>query len=627
MRFSSFSLVLASHFAKSDFILPQPMSLVSTGFSTQISWSTDPVTGPVSLFLVPEGVQDASASISAIGTQIPNDGMYQWVPRDTPNAAESYFSILMVDSKNVKTVSGTFLIVGLQSFQTGGELRRRVNSGTKSTDSGKNEGYKKFNLTETKTVHSESKESSKSVVLETSLLACSAVVTKTKYLYLTATDGANTKTKSSNGSESTGASASLAFNLDRRSTDISGSFRLMSLGKRFQASNSTSRSNSTFQNAILKHNYGLNSSSSSSSSEAGPEKGYDSQSSSSGSTSEKGSGSKHSASNSNWKGSSGSESLSSGHGSKGTKNSSGYESGSKGSNEHGHGSSSNSNSGHESNSTLEHTSTKIDCTLVTSKTIIYVSSSRNTHTQETKTYTSNINKTTLIQTNTIISTASESLFSIPTPATLASSYILASTSTLAISTISLAGISTIVTSTIQTTHVSHVSETSQFTSLAPPESIQSISLFSASISIPSITSITTPLSPMLTSPETTVIVSSPSTSSTQSTATAIPTPNIPPTNPSNTNSPTPPPLPSPSLSLSPQITTSSDIQTIYLPPVTLTTLSTSTTPSAVYNLTIQSATGTALSVFTGGGGSRYEGSREGFVLWIGVGLGIVGCVL
>ncbi|TGO43529.1 hypothetical protein BOTNAR_3191g00010 [Botryotinia narcissicola] len=505
MRFSSFSLVfLASHFAKGDFILPQPMSHVSTGFPTQISWSTDPVTGPVSLFLVPEGVQDASASISAIGTQIPNDGMYQWILRDTPNAAESYFSILMVDSKNVKTVSGTFLIVGLQSFQTGFELRRRVDSGTKSSDSGKNEGYKKYNSTETKTVKSKSKEPSKSAAQETSLPACSAVVTKTKYLYLDATNGANTETKSSDGSESTGAPASLGSNLKRRSTDISVSSKPMNIGKRFPASNSTSRSKSTFQNSSLKHNYGLNSSSTS---EAGIKKGYDSQSSSSGFISEKGSGSKHSASNSNSKGSSGSESSSSGHNSKGTKDSSSYKPGSKESDEyghgHGHGSSSNSSSGHESNSTLRNTSTQTDCTLVTSTTIIYVSSSIDTHTQETKTYTSNINKTTLIQTNTIISIASESLFSISTPATPASSSILASTSTLAVSTISLAGISTFATSTIQNTQVSHVSETSQVTILAPPESMQSTPIFSTSISIPSITSITTPPSPMLTSLETT----------------------------------------------------------------------------------------------------------------------------
>lgn len=328
-----------------------------------------------------------SALIACIA-QIPNDGMYQWVPRDMLDTAESYFSILMVDSKDLKTVSDSFLLVGLQSFQPGGELRRRVNSGTKPSDNGKNEGYNKSNSTKTKTktktVKSKNKEASKSAVRETSLLACSAVVTKTKYMYLGATEGANTKTKSSDRSESTGTSASLAFYLDRRTTDIPGSSKYMNLGKRFSASNSTSSSKSTFQNSGLKHNYGSNSSSSAS--EAGPKKSYDSQSSSSGSTSEKGSSSKHSASNSNSKGSPGSESSSSGHDSKGNKDPSAYGSGSKESDEYGHGDghgfSSSSKSGHESNSTLGHTSTQNDCTLVTSTTIIYVSSSRNTHTQE-----------------------------------------------------------------------------------------------------------------------------------------------------------------------------------------------------------------------------------------------------
>ncbi|KAF7885542.1 uncharacterized protein EAF02_004051 [Botrytis sinoallii] len=616
MRFSFFSLVfLVSYFAKGDFILPQPTSHITTGFPTQISWSTDPVTGPVSLFLVPAGVQDASTSISAIGTQIPNDGMYQWVPRDTLTTAESYFSILMVDSKNIQTVSGTFLIVGLQSFQPGGELRRRVNSSIKSSDSGKNEGYKKSNSTETKTVKSESKEQpSKSVVLETGLSACSAVVTKTKYLYFGATNVANTKTKSSNGSKSSGTLTPLAFYLDRQSTDISGSSELMSLGsKKSSASNSTSSSKSTYQYSSLKHNYGLNSSSLSSSSEADFKKSHDSQSSSD-SSSKKGSGSKHSATNSNSKGNSGSEFSSSRYELKGTKDSSGYESGSKESNEyghghgHGHGSISNSNFGHESNSTLEHTSTQTDCTLVTSTTIIYVSSSRNTHTQETE--TSNIDKTTLIHTNTIISTASESLFSISISTTLAS------TSTLAASTISLAHISTISTSMVQTTKVPHASETSQISSLATPEPIQSIPLFSVLISIPSLTPITTSPPPVLIPPETTSIASFSGITgitSIQSTTTTKATPSTPPPNPSNTNSLTPPP------SLSPQTTSSSEIQTS-LPPVTLTTLSSSTTSSAVYNLTIQSATGTALPVFTGGVGLRYAGSREGWVMWVGVGV-------
>ncbi|KAF7942551.1 hypothetical protein EAE99_000601 [Botrytis elliptica] len=629
MRFSFFSLVfLASHFAKGDFILPQPTSHISTGFPTQISWSTDPVTGPVSLFLVPAGVQDASASISAIGTLIPNDGTYQWVPRDTLTTAESYFSILMVDSKNIQTISGTFFIVGLQSFQPGGELRRRVNSSIKSSDSGKNEGYKKSNSTETKTVKSESKEQpSKSVVLETSLSACSAVVTKTKHIYFGATNVANTKTKSSNGSESSGTLTPLAFYLDRRSTDISGSSQLMSLGsKKSSASNSTSSSKSTYRDSSLKHKYGLNSSSSSSSSEADFKKSHDSQSSSD-SSSKKGSGSKHSATNSNSKGNSGSESSSSGYESKGTKDSSGYESGSQESNEyghghghgHGHGSSSNSNTGHESNSTLEHTSTQTDCTLVTSTTIIYVSSSRNTHTQETKTHTSNIDKTTLIHTNTIISTTSESFFSIPISATLAS------TSTLAASTISLAHISTIATSMVQTIQVPHASEISQISSLATPEPIQSIPLFSASISIPSLTPITTSPPPVLTPSETTSIASFSSITgitSIQSTTTTTTTPSTPPPNPSNTTSPTSPPPPP----LSPQTTTSSEIQTT-LPPVTLTTLSSSTTSSAVYNLTIQSATGTALPVFTGGGSLRYGGSREGWVMRVGVGVGVAGWIL
>ncbi|KAF7959473.1 hypothetical protein EAE96_001089 [Botrytis aclada] len=646
MRFSAFFITfVASYFAKADFILPEPMSQISIGLSTRISWSTHPVAGPVSLFLVPAGVQDAGASISTIGTQIPNDGMYQWVPCGTLNTAGSYLSILMVDSKNFKTLSGTFLIVGLPSYQPGSELRRRVNSGTDSSDIGKNEGYKKSNSTETKTVNSESKEASNSVVLKTSLSACSAVVTKTKYLYLGATNGADSKTKSSNQSKSTNRPASLALYLDKPSKNISNSSNTMSLDSRgSSASNSTSSSKSTFHDSSLKHNYGLNSSSSSSSSEADPKKTHDSKSSSD-SDSGKGSGSKHSESNPNSKGNFGSESSSSGYESKGNEDSSGHESGSQENSEyrHGHGndhgSHSNSSSSYESKSVSKHT-TRANCTLLTSTIIIYVSSSENSHTHETKAYTSNVNKTTLIQTNKIPNTASESLFSISNPATPASPSILASTSTLAASTISPAVISTTATSISQSDQISHISETSQLSSFATSEPIQSIEttpLFSASISIPSITQATPPPPVLTSSPEITTVASILSISSTQST-TPTPTPSTPPTTPPSTTDPlTLPPPPPPPLSPQTESTTESatesEIQTS-LPPVTLTTLSSSSTftsPSVVYNLTIQSATGTgiALPVFTGGGSSLYEVSRGGLLVAMLVGglLGGAGWIL
>ncbi|KAM0171337.1 hypothetical protein ACHAPF_008258 [Botrytis cinerea] len=642
MRFPAFSIAfLASNFAKADFLLPESAGHVSVGLPNRISWSTDSVTGPISLFLVPAGAEDASASIFAIGTQIPNYGMYQWVPRDTLTTAESYFSILMVDSKNFKTVSDIFLIVGLQNSQPGSELRRRVsahvkkssygnddfnsddpansdsnNSGTKSSKSGKNEGTEKFNSTETLTTKLESKETSKSLVLETSLSACSAVVTKTEYLCVSAANGSNIKTKSSDGSKSTSNLPSLAVYLDKPPKDVSGSSKPTSLGfKGTSASNNTSSSKSTFQDSSLKHSYGFNSSSSSSSSEADFKKTHYSQSSSHSSSGED-SGSKYSASNSNSKDNSSSAYSYSGHESKGTKDSSGHKFGPKESNEdghgHGNGSSSNSTSGHKSNSTLEHASTRTYCALVTSTTIIYMPFSRNTHTQETKTYTPNIHKTTLIQTSTIISTALESLFSISISAPLAS------ISTLAASTTSIAAISTTATSTAQTTQVSKVSEISQLSSLAISESVKSIQstpLFSASIIISSSTEPTTPPS-MPTPPETINIASTTSTESTT------------PENPSSTDSITPPPSPPFPSQTATGTKFESETQTTALPPVTLTTLSSSTTSSSVYNLTILGGgmgTGTPLSVFTGGGSSYCGGLKGGIVM--GVLMGVVGWIL
>lgn len=286
-------------------------------------------------------------------------------------------------------VSGTFLIDGLQSSPPNSGLRRRAGvhvanfryrKGESSSDSPRESGYKtnssgfsnsgketennKSNSTEMKTIKSEKGKTSKLAALDTDLSACSPSITRTKYVYMGAASVPNNNEKSSGRSKLTANFASLKFCLDEDSKGRNGS--CSSLASGFEEGSVSRGTNvvksPAYDSDANKHSYGA--------------KG--------GSDENHGSGSQSASHDSNSKGNHGSKSPSSGDGSKESNDSSGHESGSKESKEHGSGTDSGHKSGHESNSKHEDASTRTDCTLITTTTIIFVSSSEKTHTHDVR---------------------------------------------------------------------------------------------------------------------------------------------------------------------------------------------------------------------------------------------------
>ncbi|KAB8298904.1 hypothetical protein EYC80_001062 [Monilinia laxa] len=433
------------------------MSHIFAGLPSQITWTTKSIAGPISLYLVPAEVPDIGASISTIGIQIPNYGIYEWVPSQTLSTVESCFSILMVDSDGFMTVLGTFLIDGLQSSQPNIELRRRdgvhvanfrYRAGESSGDSSRDSGYKisssellnsgkekennRSNHTEMKTINPEKEKTSKSAALDTDLSTCSPLITRTEYVYMGATSVPNNNENSPGGSKLKARFASSNSCSDKESKGRNGSCNPL-----VSRSNEVSLPNGT---TIAK------------------------------------SSSQSSAHNSGSKGNHGSKSSSSGDGSKESNDSSDHESGSKESKNHGSGTDSDHKSGHESNSKHKNTPTRTDCTLVTTTTIIYIPSSKKAHTHYTKTYESASakEKTTLLTTN---SSPSESLTSI----TLTSPSIFLATTSFKPSTTSLPDLST---TAISIPQISQIPQTSSLSPFPPQSSTTSNTL--ETISAPSV---------------------------------------------------------------------------------------------------------------------------------------------
>jgi hypothetical protein len=196
MRFSfSLTSLLAAVTVNAEFLLPQPMSNIPTGLPDRITWTIDSISGPLSLYLVPAGSQDPDSAILTIADQIPNYGIYQWVPRDTIETSESAFSILMVDSTNAMTVSGTFYLDGLLSTPSNGDLRRRDPVYIRNKES-----------------PADSSKSNQSVALNPADNTCGPPVTVTKTMIVRGTGGASTKTKGSSNAGSTGTLSSGAQN-------------------------------------------------------------------------------------------------------------------------------------------------------------------------------------------------------------------------------------------------------------------------------------------------------------------------------------------------------------------------------------------------------------------------------
>ncbi|KAM3079813.1 hypothetical protein ACMFMF_003234 [Clarireedia jacksonii] len=221
MRFSTSLITLLAATVHADFLLPQPLSNIPTGLPDRITWTLDSISGPLSLYLVPAGSQDPDSAILTIASQIPNYGIYQWVPSDTIESTESAFSILMVDSTNSKTVSGTFYLDGLLSTPSNQDLRRRGPVDVRTQDSTTQDAQSKNivsggeagndgNGKSSSTNPELSNGNKQSVVLGAGITTCGPPVTVTRTMILGGTGGtgaANTKTRGSSNAGSTGTSS------------------------------------------------------------------------------------------------------------------------------------------------------------------------------------------------------------------------------------------------------------------------------------------------------------------------------------------------------------------------------------------------------------------------------------